>query len=120
MRGMDHGLRNAIVYGIFVSWTVFPLVCVLIVSAASVIFGCTVNEGSPTPCVVFGVDIGKPLYTLGVMGWLGIVTLPSGGIALVLYTVFVVTESMIARRKRKAPSRAENTIDEGPPNLRSH
>jgi hypothetical protein len=116
---MDHGLRNAIVYGIFVSWTVFPLVCILIVGAASVIFGCTVNEGSPTPCVVFGVDIGKPLYTLGVMGWLGIVTLPSGGIALVLYTVFVVVESRIARRKKGAPVRAENTIDQGPPNLRS-
>jgi hypothetical protein len=116
---MDPRLRNAIVYGIFVSWTVFPIVCVLIVGAVSAICGCTVNESSPTPCVVFGVDIGKPLYTLGVMGWLGIVTLPSGGIALALYTVFVVAESMIARRKRRAQLRAESNTGEGPPNLRS-
>jgi hypothetical protein len=115
---MDHGWRNAIVYGIFVSWTVFPIVCVLIVSAVSAICGCTVNESSPTPCVVFGVDIGRPLYILRVMGWLGIVTLPSGGIALVLYTVFVVAESMIARRKRRAQARAESDVGEGPPNLR--
>ena len=116
---MDPRLRNAIVYGIFVSWTVFLIVCVLIVGAVSAICGCTVNESSPTPCVVFGVDIGKPLYTLGVMGWLGIVTLPSGGIALALYTVFVVAESMIARRKRRAQSRAESNTGEDPPNLRS-
>jgi hypothetical protein len=117
---MDHPLRNAIVYGILVSWTVFPIVCVLIVMAVSAICGCTMNEGSPTPCVVFGVDIGKPLYTLGVMGWLGIVTLPSGGIALALYTAFVMAESSIARRKRSSASHAESNAGEGPPNLRSH
>ena len=84
---MDPRLRNVIVYGIIASWSLFPLVCVLIVMAVSALCGCTVNEGSPTSCLVLGVDIGKALYTLGVMGWLGFVTVPSGGIALVLYTI---------------------------------
>jgi hypothetical protein len=68
---MDRQLRNTIVYGVIVSWTLFPFVCVLIVTAICAIYGCTVNEGSPTPCIVFGVDIGRPLYILSVMGWLG-------------------------------------------------
>ena len=97
---MDPRLRNVLVYGVIASWSLFPLVCVLIVMAVSALCGCTVNESSPTPCVVLGVDIGKALYTLGVMGWLGFVTVPSGGIALVLYTIFLVVESLISRRKR--------------------
>jgi hypothetical protein len=100
IRRMDPRLRNVIVYGIIVSWTAFPIVCVLVVMAVSAICGCTVNESSPLPCVVFGVDIGRGLYILGVMGWLGIVTLPSGGIAFALYTVFVVAELLISRRKK--------------------
>jgi hypothetical protein len=86
---MPSRLLHAIVYGILVSWTIFPVVCVLVVIAISTIFGCQVNEGSPMPCLVFGVEIGKTLYTLGVMGWLGIVTLPTGGLALIVYTLLV-------------------------------
>ena len=81
-----------------VSWTIFPVVCVLIVFAVAPMFGCEVNEGSPTPCLVFGVDIGKILYTLGVMGWLGVVTLPTGGLALVAYTLFAIFWPRISRR----------------------
>ena len=89
---------HAIVYGIIVSWTIFPVVCVLIVFAVAPIVGCEVNEGSPTPCLVFGVDIGKILYTLGVMGWLGVVTLPTGGLALAAYTLFAIFWPRISRR----------------------
>ena len=100
---MDPRLRNVLVYGVIASWSLFPLV----------------NESSPTPCVVLGVDIGKALYTLGVMGWLGFVTVPSGGIAFVLYTIFVVVESLISRRKRPSMPHLPGNDGEGPPNLRS-
>jgi hypothetical protein len=96
---MQRGQINAIVYGVIVSWTAFPIVGLLIAMAVSVICGCTVNEGSPIPCIVFGVDIGKALYTLTAMGWLAIVTLPTGGIAFALYTIFVVAQSRISRRR---------------------
>ena len=77
------------------------------------------NEVRPTPCVVFGVDIGKPLYTLGVMGWLGIVTLPSGGIALVTLHGFrrgrvddctAKEKGSVARRKQHGRRSAEPSI----------
>ena len=100
IRRMERGRINAIVYGIIVSWAAFPLVSVLIATAVSAICGCTINEGSPMPCVIFGVDMGKVLYTLGVMGWLAIITLPTGGIAFVLYTIFVVTQSRLSGRKQ--------------------
>ena len=97
---MDRSRRNAIVYGIIVSWMVFPIACVLIAAVVSAICGCSINVGSPPPCIVFGTDIGRILYTLGVMGWLGIVTLPTGGIALLAYLAFSMIERSIARNRQ--------------------
>ena len=115
---MEPRLRNTIVYGIIVSWMIFPLVCVLIAAAISVIFGCTVTESSSQPCIVFGVDMGRMLHVLAVMGWLGIITLPSGLIALALYTAFVMMESRIARRKNAPLPPTEGNDDDRPPILR--
>jgi hypothetical protein len=101
---MERSSRNAIVFGIILSWSVFPLICVLIAATVSAVCGCPINEGSPTPCFVFGTDIGKALYILGVMGWLSIVTLPSGAIALLIYLAFLMIERSIAR-DRHGPAR---------------
>jgi hypothetical protein len=101
---MERSFRNAIVFGVILSWTVFPLICVLLAATVSVVCGCSINEGSPIPCLVFGTDIGKPLYILGVMGWLSIVTLPTGAIALLIYLAFLMIERSIAA-KRGGPAR---------------
>ena len=57
-------------------WTTFPILCMIGASTVASAGGCTVDEGAVHPCRVFGVDIGALLYTLGGMGWLGLVTLP--------------------------------------------
>ncbi len=103
LRAMDKFLRNAIVFGIIVSWTVFPIACVVLVAIVSAVCGCSVNEGSPTPCILFGTDIGRMLYTLGVMGWLSIVTLPTGAIAFLVYLAFLLIERSIARSRGPSP-----------------
>ena len=97
---MERSSRNAIVFGVILSWAVFPLLCVLLAAAVSAICGCSINEGSPTPCLVFGTDIGKPLYILGVMGWLSIVTVPTGAIALLVYLAFLMIERSVAAKRR--------------------
>ena len=43
--------------------------------------GCKVDEGSVHPCITNGKDYGHLLYTLGVLGWLMLVTLPAGGLS---------------------------------------
>jgi hypothetical protein len=103
LRGMDKFRRNAIVFGILVSWAIFPVACVLHAAIVSAICGCTINEGSPTPCIVFGTDIGRILYTLGVMGWLSIVTLPTGGIAFLAYLAFLMIERFVTQNRRPPP-----------------
>lgn len=66
---------------LFVLWFLFtfgPVLSVLLSSAVSGAAGCRVDEGSVHPCVIAGFDVGGLLYTLGVLGWLMLVTFPSG------------------------------------------
>jgi hypothetical protein len=52
--------------------------------------GCKVDEGSIHPCIVNGKDYGQLLYTLGVMGWFMLVTLPGGALAFGLWLVVLL------------------------------
>jgi hypothetical protein len=52
--------------------------------------GCKVDEGSVHPCIINGHDYGHTLYTLGVLGWLMLVTLPAGALAIVVWIVVLV------------------------------
>ncbi|MFC4639895.1 hypothetical protein [Deinococcus hohokamensis] len=40
--------------------------------------GCRLDEGSVHPCLVLGVDLGGALYTMGMMGWIMLITVPTG------------------------------------------
>ncbi|MCW5875393.1 MAG: hypothetical protein KIS85_00805 [Anaerolineales bacterium] len=59
--------------------------------------GCTLHEGFVNPCVVGGVDLGSTLYAFGMMGWLGIVTLPLGLLLLAVYLVIVFVVWIVRR-----------------------
>lgn len=47
-------------------------------------FGCEVNEGYTSPCVVAGIDISGALASAFVLGWLTILLLPLAGISVVV------------------------------------
>jgi hypothetical protein len=93
-------------------WILYWMVLVLIVLVAlapvgSVVacglianaHGCRVNEGSVHPCVINGKDYGQLLYTLGVMGWLMLVTLPAGACAFVLWLIVLISHRANWRRR---------------------
>jgi hypothetical protein len=52
--------------------------------------GCKVDEGSVHPCVINGKDYGQLLYTLGVLGWLMLVTIPGGLFAFVIWLIVLI------------------------------
>ena len=72
--------------------------CGLIANA----FGCRVDEGSVHPCIINGHDYGQLLYTLGVLGWLMLVTLPVGAFAFVLWLLVLVLHR-VSWQKRFCP-----------------
>ena len=79
---------------------VAPIISVIVAGWIANANGCALNEGSINPCVVNGTDIGGTLYTLGVMGWLMLATIPLGGLALLVW--LIVAAIMRAADLRKA------------------
>jgi hypothetical protein len=61
--------------------------------------GCRVDEGSVHPCVIGGKDYGQLLYTLGVLGWLMLVTLPAGLLALMIWLTVLILHRVNWRRR---------------------
>lgn len=59
-----------------------PIVSVALAGWIAHRHGCTLHEGFANPCLIGGVDFGETLYTMGVLGWLALVTLPLGAVAL--------------------------------------
>lgn len=83
-----------------------PLISVLIAGWIADANGCALDEGSIHPCMVNGEDIGGMLYTLGVMGWFMLVTIPLGGLAVVVWLIVAAILFFIGRRKAaSAPGR---------------
>ncbi|MFC5586689.1 hypothetical protein ACFPOD_16365 [Nitratireductor kimnyeongensis] len=75
---------------------------VLSVAASSILastYGCTVHEGFSNPCMIAGTDRGDMLYSMFVMGWLGIISLPLGMAALIAWTIALMIAVNRARRK---------------------
>jgi hypothetical protein len=59
--------------------------------------GCRLNEGSPSPCIVGGSDLGNTLYSMGLMFWFGMITLPLGALGLLLSLAWLVGR-VVSRR----------------------
>ena len=89
---MTRRVNVAASYGVIVLWTFLPMVPVVVASVIASACGCKLDEGSAHTCIVLGKDIGGVLYSMGVMGWFSLLTVPSGFLALVVFTVMIIKE----------------------------
>jgi hypothetical protein len=53
-----------------------PVASVVTAGLLASYFHCQVDEGGVHPCAAFETDIGETLYTMGVLGWLMLITIP--------------------------------------------
>lgn len=65
-------------------------------------YGCKLDEGSAHPCLIARQDRGQLLYTLGVLGWLMLVTLPAGALALAIWFVVLLLHRASWRKRSVA------------------
>ena len=79
-------------YGIILLWIFLPMIPVVLAGVIASACGSKLDEGSAHPCIVFGKDIGGTLYAMGMMGWFGLITFPTGFLALIVFTVMIVRE----------------------------
>ena len=87
-----------ILLALILAFMLAPIGSVVACSWMAKAYGCRVDEGSVHPCVINGVDRGQLLYTLGMMGWLMLVTLPAGGLALLVWIVILIMHRLRWKR----------------------
>jgi hypothetical protein len=79
-----------------------PIGSVMLCAAIANAYGCKVDEGSMHPCIINGQDYGQLLYTLGVLGWLMLVTLRSGLFAFVVWLIILILHRQSWRKRVSA------------------
>jgi ABC-type Fe3+ transport system permease subunit len=79
-----------------------PIGSVMLCAAISNAYGCKVDEGSVHPCIINGYDYGQLLYSLGVMGWLMLVSLPGGFFAFVGWLILLILHRATWRKRISA------------------
>ncbi len=75
---------------------------VMLCGAIANAYGCKVDEGSVHPCIINGHDYGELLYSLGVMGWFMLVTIPGGLVAFVSWLIFLILHRIAWRKRMSA------------------
>ena len=85
-----HGLIHVLVIFLILLLAFSPFIGAMAAGTIANVYGCQLDEGSIHPCMVNGRDIGQTLYTFGVLGWLGLATIPIGLVVLGIYLVIVI------------------------------
>ena len=84
-------------YCLIFLYSVAPILCVLISSVVASAAGSRLDEGGSHPTYVLGVDVGGVLYALFVCGWFMLLTVPTGFIAMLIFTII-----WVVRRRRES------------------
>lgn len=91
-----------IVLALIILFAFAPIGSVIMCAAIANAYGCKVDEGSVHPRIINGHDYGELLYSLGVMGWFMLVTIPGGLIAFACWLVFLILHRVIWRKQLAA------------------
>lgn len=92
-------LRNLFVLLLIMLWTIWPIVLAGVAGSIASANGCELNEAVINPCIVNGRDMGETLYSMGVMGWFMLVTIPTGLLALLIFLLLLLIEWIVVRRR---------------------
>jgi hypothetical protein len=76
-----------------------PLIGVMVAGAVAEANGCVLHEGFVNSCLVEGVERGDMLYTLFVLGWLMLATIPLGALALCVWLLALIVHRVLWGRR---------------------
>jgi hypothetical protein len=81
-----------------------PFIATMIAGTIADANGCVLHEGFVNPCIINGEDRGDDLYTIGMLGFFAIGTIPLAVMVAVGYILIIVIIAIIqsARRRRAA------------------
>ena len=88
-----------IVLFLIVLFAFAPIGSVTVCAAIANAYGCKVDEGSVHPCIINGHDYGELLYSLGVMGWFMLATIPGGLFAFAAWLIVLLLHRSSWRKR---------------------
>ncbi|WP_375451113.1 hypothetical protein [uncultured Devosia sp.] len=89
------------IIAVFTLWPVASVTLTYWIADAN---GCRVDEGNMHPCIIGGHDLGALLYTMGVMGWFMLASLPLGFGAAIVWLITLLIHRSAWRRSGKPAS----------------
>ncbi len=108
-------LRNLLILILILLWTTWPVILAAIAGAIASANGCELNETVINSCIVDGREMGDALYSMGVMGWFMLVTIPTGLLALLVFLLLLLIEWLVGRRRASRLSTASRTVVQSNP-----
>ena len=72
-----------------------PVLLAMFAGFITSLFGEQLNEGSPPDVPV----IGGSLYSMGVMGWFSLITIPLAGLGLIIYLIIFLLKAFEIMKK---------------------
>lgn len=79
-------------------FSVLPLISGISAGFIADANGCILNEGSPNPCVILGMDWGDTLYAMGVFTWLMFFTFPAAVLLVIVWLLVLIIHRIATRR----------------------
>lgn len=79
-----------------------PLISAMLAGMIANAHGCALDEGSVHPCLIGGTDYGETLSFMFVLGWFGLVTMPIGALAGIVWAVVLVVILLVNFRGKKS------------------
>ncbi len=81
-----------------VLFALLPIISVMASSGIAALGDCQLNEARTHPCVIVGVDVGGLLTFMFITGWLALMTVPIGAVALLVWLAVAIVLVLRARR----------------------
>lgn len=91
--------RYLLAFALIALFTVSPFIPVVIAGVVATANGCRLDEAGFYPCVILGHDFGELLGTMGMLGWLGLVTFPVGNVLICVLAAVALVHFFRHRRK---------------------
>lgn len=76
-----------LVYSLLGLYTIAPLLGMVIAVVITSACNCELDVNKPRPCLLGGRDIGRQMADLALSSMLFLFTLPTGGLAIIIYTL---------------------------------
>lgn len=87
---------------LIVLFGIAPILGAVVSEAIASANGCTLNEGTQSVCMIGGSDWGGALYSMFVLTWFLLATLPLAGGALIVWLVLLIIHRVAFARRQKS------------------